>query len=288
MIKNKIKLASLITIPISAMTISCTYYGNKDKLLLYIDKSKDVMPLSIDYKEKRTQENIDQLIKATFPSEEKKIEYLNKFKNPKYLKQMKDKFSSFFKEYKEIKKNNNPDGIDRLVSEMKDFYNENWYYILTNLDKFELVFYKWLAFPDYKDGKHSDEYKNRIENMSIEYDDLKKIQMHDNYLGTMIEGDESAELSNKTIYYLAKKNLVFRISINDITTEQPTMQFNPYVWGFPYITNRDVSLKLITDLVHSAYIHRFQDGFDRFEKDMVENLRYGVPGIFLLMYKGGE
>ncbi|WP_027334852.1 aromatic motif membrane protein [Mycoplasmopsis felifaucium] len=282
-VKNLSVIAPTIVL---SSVVSCTNYSQKTSLDKYIDKSKDIVPPVENSQEVNTKKILDVLIKANFRSESAKVNYFNQMKDPEHIKQIEEGLKQFSNEWTKAKKNQNNDKLDELVKSMEAFYSLNWYYVLSNLDKFKLDFYKWFTFPKGKNGDHSDKYKETISNLSMP--DLSKVQFGNDYLSEIKEGEESAELLDKDIFYLLKDKNVFRISINDAVSEHPKILLKPYVWSFANSKASKISLNLISNVVHSAFIHGDQEGFDRLENDLVVKFRYGIPAVAIMLYKGVE
>lgn len=258
---------------------SCTDLSNNSKLEKII-QPKYNNNLDQATKEKLKSEKIlDSIVDQVFPNYARKVEFLKSQNNEKNIKAFFEKYKEISQELSEAKKNLSD--TSEILSRLNELANKNWLIILRNISKFQAIFDSWLTFPQDKTGYHSQQY----------LDSLKKLKepspklFSTNYWEELIEGDESAEFANTTILYLKKQNIFLRMKISDALTDNPKFNFPGQLWYFPRSNAINISTKILTDIVHSAYIHGDQIGYDRFEDDMVKKYRYGEPANFILLSK---
>ncbi|TPE57573.1 hypothetical protein FJO69_01415 [[Mycoplasma] falconis] len=276
-------IASSITPAIASCLISCTNYGERDKLKDLIPTDRNVIQQVGDKEQKHTNAIIDQLLNFVFKNNKARLTtYLNQQNDSEYQKEIKAKFIAIAKEFNNENIKNNFEAKENIVNKYYNFYNQNWLFILRNLKNFEGEFVKWVVFPNGSEGgKHSKEYLQHLK----EIDTPNNIDFKNNYLKQLKEGDESAELANKKVLYLKKDKALFRLDIDRTLTENPIMNFQNLFWYFPNAKNDNISIPLVSDIVHFAYLHGFQIGFEHFEKDMVVKNKYGEPAYYTLIYK---
>lgn len=257
-------LTALIATPILAN--SCVNHNYSPKLELSIDKNLDIINPKVNEAQIKTKKILENLLSYVFlPTQQvQKVNFLED-------QTSKNKKKEFVKKYKEIKDKNGD--ITKLL-------NENWYFVLTNLNLFQGEFERFLTFPPKNGGQHSDLFLKRVEGQPY----ASNMYFNDSLLDDLIVGDESLELPNTTILYLKKDKMVFRLIIDNAQTA-PHIDFNGTYWGFARSKTDVISLKLISDIVHSAYVHGYQEGYDRFENDIVKRYRYSYPAIMHLVLR---
>lgn len=258
---------------------SCADLSNNSQLEKIIQPkyNNDLDPAT---QEKAKSEKIlDSIVEQVFPNYARKVEFLKTQNNTKNIKAFFEKYKEISEEFSEAQKNLSD--TSEIVSRLNELASKNWLIVLRNITKFRAIFDSWLTFPQNKAGSHSQKY----------LDSLKKLKepspklFSTNYWEELIEGDESAEFANTTILYLKKQNIFLRMSISDALTDNPIFNFPGQLWYFPKSNAINISTKILTDIVHSAYIHGDQIGYDRFEDDMVKKYRYGEPANFILLSK---
>ncbi|MEA4134444.1 aromatic motif membrane protein [Mycoplasma sp. 2704] len=182
----------------------------------------------------------------------------------------------------EIKEHNTPAKKEKFANSFSDFISENWYFILNNLDKFNFTFVSWLLDPIGNGYTLSDEYQQSLKTKS----EYKNYNVPNTYIDDIKLGDESGEMSDARVYYLKKNKLVFRITINNILQPVSNLKLEPLNWYFGDLKNNKISLNLISNIVHSRFIHGYETGLVQFEKSMVKDLSYGEPANVFFLWKG--
>ncbi|TPR54712.1 aromatic motif membrane protein [Metamycoplasma neophronis] len=262
-----------------AVSISCADYSKTNDFKNIIPKDKDIVRNYENPESENTSKIINDIVNQAFKNNAKKVEFLNDQNNP----QTKEKF---FADYQSLSNNylaaKEANLKTQIANQIKNLINQNWYLFLTNIKKFTADFINWFTFPEDKEGRHSEAFKKELANLAAP----EPLVFKNDYFDSLKEGDESGELSNTTILYLTKNNAFFRFRITNIRTDSPEVDLSSYVYYFPFSKVKRLSINLISDLMHSAYIHGFQEGFDRYENDLVKKYNYGQMAVMQLLYKG--
>ncbi|WLP85922.1 aromatic motif membrane protein [Mycoplasma seminis] len=164
------------------------------------------------------------------------------------------------------------------LSEFKNFISENWYFILNNLDKFDWKFISWAFNPYSPTSKAqivSDEFIQKAQN-TMPYPTLN---FKDSFLTDIKKGDESAEIGDNEVYYLKKDKLVFRIMIHDISHDISSVSLSFVGLYFGGSKAKDISLNLVSQTIHTGFIHQYESGIKQYEQDMVVKQQYGYPAF---------
>ncbi|AWX42857.1 Uncharacterised protein [Metamycoplasma cloacale] len=276
-IKNLIITATLCTLPLC--TISCKNYSNQNKKILknLLNPDDDVKNSNVIQDDaKRTKIIIEDILLKIFKNNQLlKTKYLNQQNDLEYQIELLKQITELTKIIKENKQNRNK------IEELNNLYSTNWYFIFNNLNKFELVFKEWFILPAVENSSMSNEYIQHISTLN----EVNTHSFDNNYLEKLEEGEESAESVNSSILYLLKDNGIFRFRIINESSENPIMKFNSENLFFPNFQGDYVSLQLISNIFHSAVIHGIQNGYDRFENDVIKKKKYNEPATMLLLLK---
>lgn len=277
---KKIYLSLLPTIAICPTVVACNNYSDKNDLLEIVPKKYDVVKNIVNNEEERTKKILNILLDQAFKDNSaRKTEFLNTQQGEENDKRIIKKLREMFDEYYE-QDTDNQKAI--FIDKMGQFYSDNWYWVLTHLKDFEGRFYKWLLFPSSAEGHHSQAY---IDSLEYETEPLE-YKIPSNYLDDLKEGDESAELADTNIFYLTQGKWITRIKITGLLRNEQKVELEPIVWYFAKAKQK-LSIHLISDIVHSAFVHGFSGGFERFEEDMANPERYGKPAEMVLFYTKG-
>ncbi|MFV8473464.1 aromatic motif membrane protein [Mycoplasma sp. 31_09] len=176
-------------------------------------------------------------------------------------------------------KNNKPaiSALDYLA-QYKELINQNWYFILNNLDKFDWDFVS-MAFNPYeptsKKKMLTDEYINNANKQKP----FTTLNFKDSYLDDIKLGDESSEIGDNDAYYIKKDKLVFRIMIRNISSNISQVDLSFVGIYFGAAQAKTISLNLISQTIHSGFIHDYESGLKQYQEDMPVKQRYGYPAF---------
>ncbi|AZZ65368.1 hypothetical protein DMC14_000985 [Metamycoplasma phocicerebrale] len=262
--KNLLLFSTAISIlPTALLSISCIN-DSLNKNLKRPDGFEVINNLDNPEKEK-TDKIINNLLNINFRKNEfKKIEFIKSQNQEEKLK----------KEIKDIsqkyKKNSTEENLKLLFS----FYSKNWLFILKNIKNFEWSFLEWWKFPETAEAKHSQEFINKLNDL----DEPKNVAFLNNNLDQLKEGDESSHSKNG-IFYLKKEKFIFRFIIN---SNGKGINFDKIIY-FNKSRTKKISIRLISNIIHNGLIHKNQQGYDDFEKNIINN--YSYPSIGFLLAK---
>ncbi|WP_427867276.1 aromatic motif membrane protein [Mycoplasmopsis arginini] len=269
-IRKLILSSSLImTLPIGMSLVSCINNEGNENLKNKIPKDLDYVPNIENPLELKTNKLIENLIDIKFKQDNvEKVNFLNSQKDEETL----------LNKAKELSNNYLNNKNEENLKLLNDFYSNNWLFVIKNIRKFNWTFLKWWTFPDLGQVKHSDEFFTQLEKQA-EPDDLI---FFDNNWDQLKEGDESPE-SPDDIFYFKKDKMLLRILISKNKEGKRTLKFDRIIYFAKSRTNK-VSIKLISDAVHNAIIHHNQQGYDAFEKEVIDN--FGFASLGTLIIKG--
>ncbi|QJR44201.1 aromatic motif membrane protein [Mycoplasma miroungirhinis] len=262
-IKNKWFLALTIatTIPAGFSLIACSTTENNNNLQNNIPKEFDFIPALQSNQEINTNSIINKLINIVFKNNEvKKTQFLE---TQKQKEQLTNKLKELSIEFNETQ------NTDKL----NDFYTQNWLFIIKNIDKLQWTFTNWWIFPEFENAKYSQQFLEKI----ADADNPENLKFDNNNWNQLQEGDESRE-SSDDVFYLRKDNFLIRIYISREGDNK--VIFKNIIYFFKSRT-KNISIKLISDSVHNALIHKQQIGFDSFENDVVSDYGFGSLGVLL-------
>ncbi|AKA50146.1 hypothetical protein VO56_02775 [Mycoplasmopsis gallinacea] len=296
------KLLPLVSFLAPLSLFSCANYQKSTELSNLIDSSSNVLQNDQSEKEKMTKFVLDSILNKQFKnSQVNRVAFINSQNNEANITAFLEKSQ----QYSQIILNSNEsDQIEEAKINLKNLYNKNWLILLNHLNKLHIHFDNWYYFQDYnsdlKNSAHSQEFKDKIEhslNFPRPWTEEYKTELFLNpdakpkfevfydtkiknlFLDEIIEGEESAEMPNTTIFYVLKDKLLFRIKVNNENVEiQNIIYFDK--------SKSKISLNLISNIVHSGFVHHDQEGYDRLEEDIVNKYRYNIPSEVLLINKG--
>ncbi|MFV8515613.1 aromatic motif membrane protein [Mycoplasma sp. Z244B] len=189
-----------------------------------------------------------------------------------------DKIKSLQSQIDEAK-NNKPamSSLDYLA-QYKELINQNWYFILNNLDKFDWNFVSMALNPYAPTSKElmvSKEYVAAANKQKP----FTTLNFKDSYLDDIKLGDESPEIIDKEVYYVKKDKLVFRIVIRNISSNISQVDLSFVGIYFGAAQAKTISLNLISQTIHSGFIHNDKTGLKQYQEDMPIKQRYGYPAF---------
>ncbi|QZE12546.1 aromatic motif membrane protein [Mycoplasma sp. Ms02] len=181
-------------------------------------------------------------------------------------------------------------------SDLQEFYNQNWLFILQNIDKAYGRYESWyflepamlITTNEYPQGiKHSDEYLNSLPILSEKQKAEYNYYPANNYWDELKTGEESSELLDATVFYLKKGKIILRFEIQN-ENEDPEMHMT--IQGIYFKDAKtEVSISLFNNLYHNAVLHSNDiRPFREFEVDLIKNKRYGQPATVLLLMRGAN
>lgn len=262
----------------------------RNSLSKIVDNKFDYIEKEDNLEVKRTEKILNDLLDKVFADNIiQKTEFLNNQNNKNYQNEQLKKLKFMFEQCQnEIGLISDPNEQKKKEIEFYEknifpFYSENWYFILKNLNIFYVHFYDWLTIPENQDlnSSHSEEFLESLKNLKLPDD----AWLTSSLLDKLEEGEESAESYSNYIFYLSKGKIIFRIKIDKNSTKNNKLEIEPWIWYFSFSKTNNISIKLISNILHSAYVHGDQIGYDRFESDLVKKLRYGVPSKIILKIK---
>ncbi|SJZ41085.1 aromatic motif membrane protein [Mycoplasmopsis verecunda] len=164
------------------------------------------------------------------------------------------------------------------LEEYQNFLSKNWYFVLNNLDKFDWKFVDWVLDPYIPArGGHlvSQDYENNVNKEQK----FAILNFKNTFLDDIKLGDESPEIGDNEAYYIKKDKLVFRILIRNISNEISNVELSYMGIYYGNSKNNNISLNLISQTIHSGFIHGYESGLKQFEIDMPIKQRYGYPAF---------
>ncbi|MBN4083673.1 hypothetical protein JXZ92_02465 [Mycoplasma sp. CSL10137] len=281
---NKYLTGFLISILMPLSSVSCADFSqsSRNKLSQKILLLDEVSEKTIDKNKTKTEDILNRILNQLFKGNKIKIlDFLNSQKiNEKIIL---EKFIQNQKEFSNLDDNNSR---IEFAKKQREFFSKNWYFFLTHINQFEFNFLEYV-FDGLQNGNTaSEEYKKIIQNKK----NVDTFSFQNIFLEKIRVGDESIEISNTNIYYILKEKMVFRLSVNDLDQDQPTINILPMIWYFPESKAKSISLALVSSIVHTLFIHNYPSAFSEFEEVMVKEQRYGSP-IFVfptILFKGAE
>ncbi|AFP75740.1 hypothetical protein RUS47_00525 [Mycoplasmoides gallisepticum] len=172
----------------------------------------------------------------------------------------------------------NDDNPIDFFAQYQDFVSKNWFFILNNLNIFDWNFITWALNPYYPESKKilvSEEYQNKVKRLTP----FNSLKFSNTYLDDIKLGDESREIGDNEVYYLKKDKLVLRFLIRTVSApiSGVVLSYLPIYFGASRAKN--ISLNLISSIIHSGFIHRYETGLQQYEVDMPIKQRYGYPAF---------
>lgn len=254
----------------------------------FINHDKDVLNQNETLEEKTTKSIYEVIKKAAYNNDNVAWE---SFLNTQEGKENEDRI---WKELKELQKEipKNPEHFSsqhkELFKKLETFYSDNWLFILRNLDKFQIKFSNWYAFPEQVNKltqqkvHHSQKFLNEINSM----DGADDYYFVNNNLESIHVGDASIQSTTYKDFYIVKNNALINIKVI-LNKDSSAVQFNPLIYYFPKARTK-LSVKILTQIFHQALYHQIQEFYDAFENDFINKYRYGFVAQMLLELKGDK
>lgn len=273
-INKKTFLSILFCFPI--FLVSCTNYSQKDVLNSLIKNQEIVTNPVIDNKQKETENILNRILNAAFRNDKLKI--LEYKKSQSENKKIITEFQNNAKQFNELK---TQEEKIKFGKSQEKLFSENWYFFLTNLNLFKFNFLEFVKTDGVKNIFFSKEFieKNQ-ENYQMNVRKYRNETVFlDSYLDEIIEGDESKELGDSSVFYIKKKNIIFRIIVSNLfnNSKQPVVSFKSNNWFFVDSLANTISLRVVSSAFHQIFIHNI--GQQDFEHEIVNKQKYGAPAF---------
>ncbi|MFV8400861.1 aromatic motif membrane protein [Mycoplasma sp. 2634B] len=164
------------------------------------------------------------------------------------------------------------------LAQYQDLINQNWYFILNNLDKFDWNFVA-MAFNPYMPTNNQETLKKEYITAAKAQKPFTTLNFKDTYLDDIKLGDESPEIGDNEAYYIKKDKLVFRLLIKNISSNISQVDLSFVGIYFGAAQAKTISLNLISQTIHSGFIHHYESGLKQYQEDMPIKQRYGYPAF---------
>lgn len=288
-IRKLIFVAPVSTIPIAISSVSCIKTSDlnvSSALSLHIPKQFDIIPQVTSKKDKVTKNIIKSLLTLTFEDDiVRKNEYIKSQENEEKLfneiKELSKKIPLFVK-----KKNSDKPGkshfdiVEKHYQELNNFYSKNWLFMLKNIDKFVIRPFKVWTLEQSGNAKHTDSF---LSNSKVQNPGLDGFSFFNKNLDSLVQGGESAHTPGRKVMYIKKDKLIIRVIISK--DDNNPFKIDKFIHFSLHSKDTKISIKLISDIIHSGKYHQDQNGFNSFEKDLVES-NYSYPFISTLTLGG--
>ncbi len=284
-IRKLIFVAPVSTIPIAISSVSCIKTSDlnvSSALSLHIPKQFDIIPQVTSKKDKVTENIIKSLLTLTFEDDiVRKNEYIKSQEDEEKLfnevKELSKKIPLF------VKKTNNDkpgkdhfDIVEKHYEELNNFYSKNWLFMLKNIDKFVIRPFKVWTLKPSGNAKHTDSFLSTSESQNPGLDGFSFFNKN---LDSLVQGSESAHTPGQKVMYIKKDKLIIRVIISK--DDKNPFKIDKFIHFSLHLKDTKISIKLISDIIHSGIYHKDQNGFISFEKDLVES-NYSYPFISTL------
>lgn len=256
--------------------------------LKFINKDELINIKDFDTKAFVTDKIIQRLLKIAYENPVDALHFVNQQKDPNHIALIKAQLLDYRTKF--INPQNNKVKVDpNLLAQYANFLSANWYFVLTNLNLFEGLFYELYQLPTKTTIENqqevllspSQQYKEAIEKrISRGYE--QRVVNINNYLEQVQEGDSSRGFLGHSDYYIKKQKEIFNIRFSKEDNKIKTI-FNPLVYYFPQ-AKVQLSINTITTIFHHAIYHHSKAAYDGFE-DLVFKFGYGIPQMMLLLIK---
>ncbi|WP_434337753.1 aromatic motif membrane protein [Mycoplasma capricolum] len=249
---------------------SLLFINNKPKQLNLVRPSGfDVFDNLNNDKETKTKSILNKLVDDVFRN--------FKAEQQKFVKDQNDNKSQLLEKSKELSDKYLLQPNEQNLKTLKQFYSENWLFLLLNLEKFELKFIDFWKLES-KDNKahHSSQFLETIKNKP------KPKENHiftDNNLDLIKTGKENEDLSGHSAVYLKKDKFIIRTTVKN---NSKILEIDKFILFNESEINR-INIDTISDAIHLGVFHNQSDAFtSTFEKHIVGNYGYPWDGILVL------
>ncbi|MCE6115310.1 aromatic motif membrane protein [Mycoplasmopsis agalactiae] len=288
--RNFALISPLVIMPVAVSAVSCIKTSNlstSSNLLQHIPKEYDIIPQVLSNKEVVTENIIKSLLSLTFEDDiVKKNEYVKSQEDEKRLfseiKELSEKVPYFVRKGK-----NQKPGHDHLEmvknhkEELNNFYSKNWLFMLKNIDKFAVRPFEVWTLEKTDNAEHSSEFLNKSKDQNPGIDSFSFVNKN---LDSLIQGGESAHTPGKKVMYIKKDKLIIRVVISK--DSQYPFKIDKFIHFSLYSRDNKISMKFISDIIHSAIYHKDPKGYESFEEDLVKK-NYNYPFLSTLTLKEG-
>ncbi|UUM25255.1 hypothetical protein NQV05_02535 [Mycoplasmopsis agalactiae] len=283
-------ISPLVIMPVAVSAVSCIKTSNlsiSSNLLLHIPKEYDIIPQVLSNKEVVTENIIKSLLSLTFEDDiVKKNEYVKSQEDEKKLFSEIKKLSKKVPYFVRKGKNQKP-GHDHLKmvkkhkEELNNFYSKNWLFMLKNIDKFAVRPFEVWTLEKTGNAEHSSEFLNKSKDQNPGIDSFSFASKN---IDSLIQGGESAHTPGKKVMYIKKDKLIIRVVISK--DAQYPFKIDKFIHFSLYSRDNKISMKFISDIIHSAIYHKDPKGYQSFEEDLVKK-NYNYPFLSTLTLKEG-
>ncbi|TKA59373.1 hypothetical protein MBOVa_2500 [Mycoplasmopsis bovis 8790] len=284
-IKKLIFVAPVSVVPIAISSVSCIKTSDlnvSSTLSLHIPKQFDIIPQVTSKKDEVTDNIIKSLLTLTFEDDiVRKNEYIKSQENEEKLfnevKELSKRIPFFVK-----KKNNDKPGKDHFdimakhYEELNNFYSKNWLFMLKNIDKFVIRPFKVWTLEPSGSAKHTDDFINKSKDQNPGLDSFSFFNKN---LDSLVQGGESTHTPGRKVMYIKKDKLIIRAIISK--DDQNPFKIDKFIHFSLHSKDTKISIKLISDIIHSGTYHQDPNGFISFEEDLVKS-NYSYPFISTL------
>lgn len=284
-IRKLIFVAPVSTIPIAISSVSCIKTSDlnvSSALSLHIPKQFDIIPQVTSKKDKVTENIIKSLLTLTFEDDiVRKNEYIKSQENEEKLfnevKELSKKIPVFVKKKNDDKPGKNHfDIVEKHYEELNNFYSKNWLFMLKNIDKFVIRPFKVWTLEQSGIAKHTNDFLDKSKEQNPGLDGFSFFNKN---LDSLVQGGESAHTPGRKVMYIKKDKLIIRVIISK--DDKNPFKIDKFIHFSLHSKDTKISIKLISDIIHSGTYHKDQNGFISFEKDLVES-NYSYPFISTL------
>ncbi|WP_406614517.1 aromatic motif membrane protein [Mycoplasma corogypsi] len=270
-------LASMSLFTPLSFAISCAQLNQEANLYQYIDKDHSIDFQDIDPDKATTKSIINNILSRTYKTNVERTQFVNQQTDPVYIEKLEAEIQDLSNKFGAAKKENQI--LVDVKNKLFELYSKNWYYFLNNYNKYVGLFEEFIAIPDAKDGVHSENYKKLIASSRA----YQTVKFNNNNIQNIRIGEESAELRDTTVLYLQLNKVVLKLVIREASSQNPQLFISPEIWYFGASKAKTVSLSLVSYIYHNGFIHKYQEGYDALEKDLVVNQRHGLPAYVMLV-----
>ncbi|QQY78495.1 hypothetical protein JLS56_01540 [Mycoplasma mycoides subsp. capri] len=247
--------------------------GNPNELLLKIPTGFEVSGVDYNSKAEKTKSIINNIKNLVFGN--------NKNEELIFVESQK-KEKELFDEVKKLSDKYLHDMSFDNYSNLKEFFNKNWLFTISNIEKFNLNFHKYWYFE--KDKKTEAEHtRNFLDKVQNKKPSKTNFSIENKYFDNFQIGEESNHSDNNFLY-IRQSKIIFRIIVSKLRQEKQKyeVKFDKIIF-FPDSNTERISVQTISDTIHVALYHHNEEGYKKFERDIVGE--YGLAWDSILTLK---
>ncbi|WP_434325786.1 aromatic motif membrane protein [Mycoplasma leachii] len=248
--------------------------GNPNELLLKIPTGFEVSGVDYNSKAEKTKSIINNIKNLVFGNN--KNEELIFVESQKKEKELLKEAKTLSEKYLHSKSTED-------YSNLINFFNKNWLFALSNIEKFNLNFHKyWYFEQDAKsDAEHTADFLNKVRNKTP---NETNFSIKSKYFNHFQIGEESKHSDNNFLY-IRQSKIIFRIVVSKLKESKQNyeLKFDKIIF-FPDSNTERISVQTISDTIHVALYHHNEEGYKKFERDIVGE--YGLAWDSILTFKG--